>query len=89
MAGSEKSWTWYCLDYSENADGEREMLACRFKNIEEKLEFKEKIEEAASFNKNAKGGRYDLLVWADEVEDVVEEGEGFTENNEMAPTADD
>ena len=21
MAGSEKSWTWYCLDYSEDADG--------------------------------------------------------------------
>ena len=32
MAGSKNSWTWYCLDYSENEDGEKEMLAMRFKN---------------------------------------------------------
>ena len=32
MAGSKNSWTWYCLDYSENADGEKEMLAMRFKS---------------------------------------------------------
>ena len=88
MAGNEKAWTWYCIDYSEDAEGTKEMLACRFKNFEGKQEFKEKIEAAATFNTNAKSGSEEL-VWAEEVEDIVEEGEGFTENNEMAPGADD
>ena len=88
MAGADKAWTWFCIDYSEDAEGAKEMLACRFKNIEGKQEFKEKLEAAATFNTNAKLGNEEL-IWAEEVEDVIEEGEGFTENNEMAPGADD
>ena len=40
-----------------------------------------------AFNTAAKAGGE--LEYAEVVEDVVEEGEGFTENNEMAPGADD
>ena len=87
MAGNAKAWTWYCMDYSEDESGSKELLACRFKELDHKQEFKDKIEAAVIFNRDAKAGND--LVWADEVEDIVDEGEGFTENNEMAPGADD
>ena len=87
MAGNEKAWTWFCKDFSEDPQGEMEKLAVRFKEFDQKNEFKEKLDAATAFNTAAKAG--EELEYAEVVEDVVEEGEGFTENNEMAPGADD
>jgi len=53
-AGSDRSWVWQCVDFSEEKS-EVSTLAIRFANSENATKFKEQFEHAIEANKTAAG----------------------------------
>jgi len=53
-AGSDRSWVWQCVDFSEEKS-EVSTLAIRFANSENATKFKEQFEHATEANKTAAG----------------------------------
>ena len=71
MANNEKSWCWSAQDFSD-ASGDVEKLAARFNTVDAAKQFKTNFDAALLFNKLAKDGKTEELVWSETVEDLDE-----------------
>ena len=88
MQNNDKAFVWFVQDFAEG-EAAVEKFAARFRTVDEATKFKETFEAAQKFNKLAKDGKDDELVWAEAIEDIEEVAEDDIDTNKPAEAADE